>query len=126
MALLTDGAAASLIFAPPPSAPWKALAPLPGWPTGSALGDAVANTTSLPVLVTYAAAGNFAYPGGQATGYDDTLVPSSPLTTVTTTSNGSTSIAWVKDGADVYICGANLVLELMDPTEMTALKAFLP
>ena len=127
MALLTDGAAAKVLFASPVTAPWQALSPLPGWTTGSALGDAVSNGTLLVIYVTSAASGQFSFEGGMSYGYDDTIITvSGTPTQVTTTGPSGVSTVWIKDGTDIYTPGSSGALELMDPSEMTALKAFLP
>ena len=127
MALLTDGAAANVLFASPVSAAWKSLSPIPGFNTGSALADAVSNGTALVIYVINAASGTFAFDGGQAFGFDDTIITvSGMLTTVTTVGGLGTSTTWIKDGTDIYTYTANAVLELQDPGDMTALKAFLP
>lgn len=127
MALLTDGAAARVLFASPVSAAWKALSPIPGFNTGSALADAVSNGTALVIYVINAASGTFAFDGGQAFGYDDTIITvSGSLTPLVTTGDDGTVITYVKDGTDIWTYTATQVLEAQDAGDMTALKAYLP
>lgn len=126
MALLTDGAAALVTFASPVSSAWKALSPIPGTGLNGALTDAVSNGTSLAIYVVSASAGMFAYPGGLATGYDDTIVSVATGGTTLAVDTGGVDVTYVKVGTAVWVYGSSGVLELVDASDATALKAFLP
>lgn len=105
MALLTTGNFYTLTFYATTNAAWAALAP--NYPSGIS-GDLaaaiyVAAPTALTIYVIDAAVGNFAYVGGQAYDFDDTLInPPGSATLLTkytmTADDGSTTI-WADDGA---------------------------
>lgn len=123
MALLTTGDFKRVIFSSPTSVAWKALSPIPGSGFGgNALADAVSNSTAIDIYVIESSTGQFAYQGGTAYFYDDTI------TTVSAT--GSTlsvgSDLWCKVGSTVYVYGSTGTLTLVSAGDATALKAFLP
>lgn len=127
MALGTTGTAYIATFLSPTSANWKALAPIPGYNTG-ALADAVSNGWPLVIYVIDAASGTFAFPGGQATGFDDTITSlGSPLSGLSVTSSVGGTTRWLKTGSGtVYTYSDAMgVLQTYDAGELAALKAFL-
>jgi hypothetical protein len=125
--LLTTGAFARVTFASPTSGAWQALAPVPGFSTGTTLATAVSTGGQLDIYVIDSGAGQFAYAGGIAYGYDDSIVsPATMGTTATVTPTGGSPEVWCKIASTIYRFNPTGLLELMPAGDMTALKVFLP
>ena len=107
MPLLASENFYTVTFLPTTNAAWAALAPsLPSGITG-ALAEAIykAVPTAITIYVTYDAAGNFAFEGGAAYGFDDSLVVGTPtpLATYTLTAADSTTTIWGDDGSGTLL-----------------------
>lgn len=128
VAFLTSGRFYLVTFLPTSDSAWAAMSPIPALPNG--LVDAVVNGTPLPMYVVDSSSGYAVFAGGIATGLDDSLVDSTlgPYTPLTTTDDQSREIHWGVDGSGtVYTYGIHdPFLHSYPPSEITALKAFLP
>lgn len=128
MALLTTGDFYNVTFRATTHASWSAMSPVPAIPSG--LIDHIAGTTSVDLYVIDHTTGQFAFAGGTAYGYDDTMVSSASaaFTNLVFTSDQGLTLVFGKDGSgDVYVYDpvAGRV-HTYDPGDVAALKAFLP
>lgn len=127
MALLTTGEWYEITWVQTSGAAWAALTPPPGIP--GAMATDFVNSATMVIYVTDSASGSFTFSGGQATGWDDTLINSQvgPLTK-NTWSAGTTDYDYAVDstGAVWYYDSAAGTLRTFSGPESTAMKAFLP
>lgn len=134
MALLVDDTFYTVTFLPPDDAAWAA-AGTPTAPGGSLLAEAIykAVPTQIQIYVISAAAGLFAFYGGQANGFDDTLLAAAAttLTDFTFTDMDGNDQRWAKyvsggnDYVLVYDSVAGVLRQFEDPA-IADLKTFLP
>ena len=130
MALLVTGNWYEVTWLQTNNAAWAALSPPPGIP--SAMADMFINGTTMVIYVTDAPTGSFVFYGGEASGFDDTLLASNAvLTSFTWTTTDSVSTQYVTDSAsDVWVYDSASATLRQYPaagaTGTTAFKAYLP
>lgn len=128
MALLTTGDWYFVTWLQTNDAAWAALAPPPGIP--GAMADAFVNGTTMMIYVNSSVTGTFTFEGGQATGFDDTLIntQAGPLTKNTwTTDDAVDYIYGIDTGGLVWIYdSASGTVRRFSAIESTAMKAFIP
>lgn len=134
MALLTTGNFYSVIFLPTTDAAWAALDPNFPFGLSGELAEAVykAAPTTVQIYVIDSGQGQIAYNGGQAVGFDDTLVDTSlALTQFTFTDMASVNTIYAKyalgglDFVMIYDSVAGILRRYEDPA-IANFKAFLP
>lgn len=128
MALLTSGNFYTVTFLPTSDPAWAAMSPPPGIPAG--LSTYVVNGTSCPIYIVDGGTGTFAFPGGLASGFDDSLLDSASaaytLGTLPTTEGPMTTYGLSGAGDVVSYDGTTGVLYTYDPGDIATFKAFLP
>lgn len=133
MALLVTGNFYTATFYPTTNAAWAALAPnYPGGINGNlAAAIYVAAPTAVTFYVIDASSGLFAFVGGQAFNFDDTLInpPGSAalLTSYEMTADDSTVTVWADDGAGTLVQYDSQagVLRTISGAELTGFQAFI-
>ena len=128
MAFLTTGEFYTVDFFPSSDASWAALGSMPDIP--SAVMDAIVNGSTLLVYVIDSGTGNFAFVGGSALGFDDSVLDtvSGALTKITFNPTGFSTMIWAGDGTNspvVMYNSATGVLYDCDPAEVAAFKAWI-
>lgn len=127
MAFLTTGNFYEVDFHPSTDASWAALGSFPNVP--ASIMQAVVTGATRVVYVIDSALGQFAFEGGSAIGFDDSVLSatSAALTDlVTTADDGYTWTNALDSGGDWWIYDVNAgVLRKFDVAEKNALQAFL-
>lgn len=132
MALLVTGNFYTVTFLVTTDAAWAALAPTMPEGINGELAEAIykAAPTPIDIYVTDAGTGTFAYPGGTAYNFDDTLLDGAAAagTTFTLDAEDSSSTVWAVNagGGLFYYDAAAGLLRSYATLEATAFKTFLP
>lgn len=131
MALLVTGNWYEITWTPTSGAAWAVLPSAPAIPAG--LIQAIVDAVPIVIYVTSSVTGSFAFLGGTATGFDDTLISAQvgPLTANTWTTDDATNFVYAIDSSGIvwYYDEANQTLRSFPAAGATgsaAMKAFLP
>lgn len=107
MALLTTGNFYNATFLATTNAAWAALAPATPFGITGSLADAIykATPTAILIYVINGPSGNFAFAGGQAFNFADSIVSGtpSPLTKYTLTADDSSTLIWADNGSGTLV-----------------------
>jgi hypothetical protein len=128
MALLTTGEFYETDFLPSTDAAWGALGSMPDIP--STVMDAIVNGTSLTIYVIDSATGQFAFQGGNAIGFDTSVLDntSAAYSKITYTPTSGPAAVFAEDPGGVvwvYFAATDLLWQYAG-ADTTAFKAFLP
>jgi hypothetical protein len=127
MALLTTGNWYEVTWLQTNNAAWAAMSPPPGIPPGMA--DAFVNGTAMVIYVTDSGSGSFVYAGGDAIGFDDTLLATDlALTAATWTTTAAVDFEYCTDSSNNvwYYNSASGTLQAFGVASTAAFKAYLP